>query len=75
MRLYRFTFLCSKDEKDLLAEVAICLQRSQSDAIRCILIEKATQLQVAGMSTAISQLEHIAKTPSIIPNNPNTKEL
>lgn len=36
-KTHRFTFVCDTDERQLIAEVATRLQRSQSDAIRWII--------------------------------------
>jgi len=43
-RYERFTFLCNDNEKKAIADLAIRLQRSQSDAVRFIVIEAARQL-------------------------------
>lgn len=40
----RFTFLCDLGERRMIADLAARLQRSQSDAVRYIVIEAARQL-------------------------------
>jgi len=44
MRHDRFTFLCNKDERQLIARLAQHLRRSQSDAIRFVLAEAVNSL-------------------------------
>jgi hypothetical protein len=46
-RYERFTFLCDLDERRAIADLAIRLQRSQSDAVRFVVIEAARQLSQA----------------------------
>jgi hypothetical protein len=43
-RYTRFTFLCDLDERRAIADLAARLQRSQSDAVRFVVIEAARQL-------------------------------
>lgn len=43
-RYSRFTFLCDLDERQTIADLAARLQRSQSDAVRFVVIEAARQL-------------------------------
>lgn len=43
-RYSRFNFVCDENERQAIAELAFCLQRSQSDAIRFVVIEAARQL-------------------------------
>jgi hypothetical protein len=43
-RYERFTFLCDENEKKAIANLATRLQRSQSDAVRFVVIEAAKQL-------------------------------
>lgn len=43
-RYERFTFLCDENEKKAIANLATCLKRSQSDAVRFVVIEAAKQL-------------------------------
>lgn len=43
-RYERFTFLCNLDERQAIADLAMRLQRSQSDAVRYVVIETAKQL-------------------------------
>lgn len=42
----RFTFLCNNDERHLIAELAHKLQRSQSDAVRIVIVAAALSLPV-----------------------------
>ena len=44
-RYNRFTFLVNKDERRLIATLAERLQRSQSDAVRFVVLEKARELE------------------------------
>ncbi len=46
-RYERFTFLCDLGERRAIADLAIRLQRSQSDAVRFVVIEAARQLSQA----------------------------
>ena len=43
-RYERFTFLCDKDERALIARLAARLRRSQSDAVRFLVVEAAREL-------------------------------
>lgn len=43
-RIERFTFLCTDQERRAIAELATRLQRSQSDAVRFVVVEAARQL-------------------------------
>lgn len=43
-RFERFTFLCDRSERRAIAELAERLQRSQSDAVRFVVVEAARQL-------------------------------
>jgi hypothetical protein len=40
----RFTFLCDANERRAITDLAAKLQRSQSDAVRFVVIEAAKQL-------------------------------
>lgn len=40
-RYQRFTFLCNRDERKIIAEIADKLQRSQSDAVRFVVLNAA----------------------------------
>jgi len=46
-RYERFTFLCDVNERRAIADLAARLQRSQSDAVRFVVIEAAKQLTQA----------------------------
>ena len=43
-RFQRFAFLCDPSERRAIADLAKRLQRSQSDAVRFVVIEAARQL-------------------------------
>lgn len=43
-RIERFTFLCNDQERLAIAKLATRLQRSQSDAVRFVVVEAARQL-------------------------------
>lgn len=43
-RYSRFTFLCDANERQAIADLAARLSRSQSDAVRFVVIEAARQL-------------------------------
>ena len=43
-RFSRFTFVCDVNERQAITDLAVRLQRSQSDAVRFIVIEAAKQL-------------------------------
>ncbi len=44
MRHNRFTFLCTREERYLLAAVAQSLARTESDAVRCLIRAAAHEL-------------------------------
>jgi len=46
MRTYRFTFLCNREERRLLATLAEKIQRSQSDALRWLVRGAVKELQI-----------------------------
>ncbi len=46
-RYERFTFLCDLSERRAIADLAAKLQRSQSDAVRFVVIEAVRQLTQA----------------------------
>lgn len=54
-RYSRFTFLCDLDERRAIAELAARLQRSQSDAVRFVVIEAAKQLAQSDLSPTPAQ--------------------
>lgn len=43
-RFHRFTFVCDDDERALLEQIATRLQRSQSDAMRWLVRNAASEL-------------------------------
>ena len=43
-RIARFTFVVNPDERRLIVELAARLQRSQSDAVRLVVLNAARQL-------------------------------
>lgn len=44
-RYERFTFLCDQSERHAIADLAARLHRSQSDAVRFVVVEAAEQLK------------------------------
>ena len=44
-RIERFTFFCNKEERRLIEQLAASLARSQSDAVRVVVIQAARQLE------------------------------
>jgi hypothetical protein len=44
-RLDRFVFLVSKDERQLIKNMAKRLQRSEGDAVRVVVVQTARELQ------------------------------
>ncbi len=46
-RLDRFTFLCNDEERQIVAALAERLRRSQSDAIRYLIVEAARELEAS----------------------------
>jgi hypothetical protein len=56
-RYSRFTFLCDVNERQAITDLAARLQRSQSDAVRLVVIEAAKQFsQVQAGSKYIDTL-------------------
>ena len=53
-RYERFTFLCDKDERRLIAALAERLKRSQSDAVRFVVITAVRELAAQDANTFIS---------------------
>ena len=51
-RYERFTFLCSENERQAIAALAVQLHRSQSDAVRYVVVEAAKQLTAIQPATA-----------------------
>jgi hypothetical protein len=51
-RYERFTFLCTENERRAIAELATQLQRSQSDAVRFVVVEVVKQLTAINPATA-----------------------
>jgi hypothetical protein len=49
-RYERFTFLCDPSERRAIADLTARLQRSQSDAVRFVVIEAAKQLTQADLA-------------------------
>jgi len=45
MRDTRFTFVCSRDERELLADLSARLSRSQSDVVRLLIREACARKQ------------------------------
>jgi hypothetical protein len=57
-RYERFTFLCDINERRAIAVLAARLQRSQSDAVRFVVIEAARQLTQADPSPVALPEDH-----------------
>jgi len=53
-RYSRFTFLCNLDERQSIIDLAARLQRSQSDAVRFVVIEAVKQLAQADPAPALT---------------------
>jgi hypothetical protein len=47
----RFTFLCDEKERRAIGDLAAQLQRSQSDAVRFVVVEATKQLAQAALIT------------------------
>ncbi len=61
-RVTQFSFRVSKDERQAIADLAAWLQRSQSDAVRFVVIEAARQLtQVNSDSARVDALPKSAQ--------------
>ena len=64
----RFTFICNKDERRIIAELAKRLQRSQSDTVRFVVINAACELASHSPIPSIPQQEaHQNNSTSICP--------
>jgi hypothetical protein len=61
-RYERFTFLCDASERRAIADLAARLQRSQSDAVRFVVIEAAKQLTQADSVPVSSSVEDLKQT-------------
>lgn len=53
-RVTQFSFRVNKDERQAIADLAARLQRSQSDAVRFVVIEAAKQLAQANTDSKLS---------------------
>ncbi len=62
-RYERFTFLCDVSERRAIAELAARLSRSQSDAVRFVVIEAARQLTQADSITESAVFDLLADKP------------
>lgn len=62
-RIERFTFLCNDQERQAIAELANRLRRSQSDAVRFVVVEAARQLKEPSAPTD-TQPEEAHVTPN-----------
>lgn len=60
-RYERFTFLCDADERRAIADLAAGLQRSQSDAVRFVVIESAKQLTAPAPIALLFQADPIKR--------------
>lgn len=54
-RYSRFTFLCNFDERQAIATLAKYLQRSQSDAVRFVVLEAAKKAPKANTNSTKSK--------------------
>jgi hypothetical protein len=62
-RYERFTFLCDTNERQVIAQLAMQLQRSQSDAVRYVVVEAAKQLaKVNSVPTSIPPAEDLKRS-------------
>ena len=69
-RYSRFNFLCDDHERQIIADLAFLLQRSQSDAVRFVVIETARQLS---QSPALTIPPLHIETGQPIPHNKRKK--
>ena len=67
-RYERFTFLCDESERQAIADLAARLQRSQSDAVRFVVIEAARQLNEAVFSPVNKPAEDLKRDGKHDPN-------
>jgi hypothetical protein len=56
----RFTFLCDRDDRRMLAAIAESLQRSQSDSVRWLIRNAASRLDVLSTSAEAQKGEEEA---------------
>lgn len=45
-RIIRFTILCNQDERQMIASLAVRLQRTQSDMMRLLVVNAARELEL-----------------------------
>jgi len=67
-RYERFTFICDANERRAIADLAARLSRSQSDAVRFVVIEAARQLTQADSkneSAVFDSLSERTKTAKV----------
>ena len=69
-RYIRFTFLCTNQERKVITDLANNLQRSQSDAVRYVVIEAARQLTQAPQQTNRSILLTLRRSHETNIDNP-----
>ena len=61
MRNDRFTFVCDRDERQMLAAVSAKLARTQSDAVRFLIREAARDLPAAQGSPGVGRPPETAR--------------
>ena len=62
-RIEQFAFRVNHDERQAIAALADCLQRSQSDAVRFVVLAAARELTAKENAPAIKPQEQQAVTP------------
>ncbi len=60
-RYKRFTFLCDQDERRLIALLATKLDRTQSDAVRFVVISLAREMNSDELNAGKSSVEPISE--------------
>lgn len=63
-RFERFTFLCSKEERQAIVKLATHLQRSQSDAIRYVVTEAVQELERRGLIQIRPEQPNLENSPT-----------
>jgi hypothetical protein len=66
-RYERFTFLCDPSERRAIVDLAARLQRSQSDAVRFVVIEAAKQLTSATLTLPIEDSKQMQEESHVTP--------
>jgi hypothetical protein len=55
----RFTFLCNTEERRAIVDLAARLQRSESDAVRFVIVETVKQLTEMNATPLLKDPNHI----------------